>query len=365
MNKLFLIDGAAGAGKSDLINFIKKNMTNYDVNVIPKFTTREKRKKEEAKETDLNMVNEREFEEWKSNNLGKIYTYQYCNAEYAFSKTDLLDSVKNHEFTFVIVGNENLIYRLKEELKEIVYVRHIYIYTDTGFAERRLREEGFGEQTIKFRFQRNNQLWENYLHILDDDVIIVINNSDKDDFHRIIQVLLNKYSKQNERKDMLIINTSTQFELITPLIGYKDKLQRQLERFPYEQNVFLMMKFRDNNKDFYKFIKRGLERKGLNCVRADEAEWNLTNDVYNPLAVLYCCKYGIALFDEPEEHSQYNPNVAYELGMMHYQKKDCLIMRHSSLIEMPFDLIKNLYVTYTEKYQFEEILDKWLKSLEI
>ncbi len=365
MNKLFLIDGAAGAGKSDLINFVKKYMNNYDINVIPKITTRKKRIKEEAKETDLAFFTEHEFEKWKSDNLGTIYTYPYGGERYGFSKTALIDSVKSHEFTFVIVRNKALIDRIQQELKEFAYVRHIYIYTDLGLAVNRLREEGFDEQSINLRLYRNEQLWSDYVDILDDDVIVIINNSNKDDFHRKIQVLMNKYLKQNERKDMLYISPSTQFELITPLIGYKDKLQRQLGRFPYEKNVFLMMKFRDNNKEFYKFIKRELGRRGLNCVRADEAEWNLTNDVYNPLAVLYCCKYGIALFDEPEEHAQYNPNVAYELGMMHYQKKDCLIMRHSSLSEVPFDLIKNLYVTYTEKYQFEEILDKWLKSLEI
>ena len=33
MNKLFLIDGAAGTGKSDLINFVKKYLSNYDINV--------------------------------------------------------------------------------------------------------------------------------------------------------------------------------------------------------------------------------------------------------------------------------------------------------------------------------------------
>ena len=126
-----------------------------------------------------------------------------------------------------------------------------------------------------------------------------------------------------------------------------------------------MMKFRDNNKEFYNFIKRELGKKGLNCVRADEAEWNLTNDVYNPLAVLCCCKYGIALFDEPEEGAQYNPNVAYELGIMHYQKKDCLILKHKSLSEVPFDLIKNLYVTYSEKFEFENIMEKWLTSLKL
>lgn len=365
MNKLFLIDGAAGAGKSDLISFVKKYMNNYDIKVIPKITTRKIRMREEAKESDLSFFTEEEFEKWETDNFGKCYIYLYGNEKYGFSKIELIESVQNHEFTFVIVRNKALIHRIQDELRDLVYVRHIYIYTDMGLAVNRLREEGFDDQAISLRLYRNEQLWIDYLDILDDNVIVIINNSNKNDFHRKIQVLMKKYLKDNERKDMLYINPSNKFELITPLIGYKDKLQRQLKRYPYEKNVFLMMKFRNNNFEFYKFIKRELEQKEMNCVRADEAEWNITNDVYNPIAALYCCKYGIALFDEPEKNVQYNPNVAYELGIMHYQKKDCLILKHDSLSEVPFDLIKNLYVTYSEKYQFEAILEKWLKSLEI
>lgn len=365
MNKLFLIDGAAGTGKSDLINFVKTYLNNYDINVISKFTTREPRIKEEAKETDLSFISEKQFKEWEVENQGQCYTYPYGEGKYGFSKSVLIESVTKHEFTFVIIRNKALIDRIQEELKEITQVLHIFIYTDEGLATKRLRKEGFDRQAINFRLKRNEMVWPDYVDTPDDNIITIINNSSKEDFHKKILHLIKRYSKKNERTDILYINPNTKCELIAPLIGYKDKLQRQLERFPYQKNVFLMMKFRDNNLEFYKYIKRELGYRGLNCVRADEAEWNLTNDVYNPLAVLCCCKYGIALFDEPEENAQYNPNVAYELGMMHYQRKDCLIMRHSSLSTLPFDLIKNLYVTYSEKFQFEAIMDKWLTSLEI
>lgn len=363
MNKIFLIDGAAGTGKSDLINFVKIYLDNYDINVVSKFTTREVRLKEEAKETELTFISEQQFKKWETENKGQCYTYPYGGRKYGFSKSTLIESVKKHEFTFVIIRNKALIDRIQEEFKEIACVIHIFIYTDEGLATKRLRKEGFDKQAIDFRLKRNEMVWPDYVDTPDYNIITIINNSNKADFHKKILHLIKKYSKKNEAGNVLYINPSVKNELIVPLVGYKDKLQRQMERYPYEKNVFLMMKFRDNNLDFYKFIKRELERRGLNCVRADEAEWNLTNDVYNPLAVLYCCKYGIALFDEPEEKSHYNPNVAYELGIMHYQKKDCLILRHSSLLEVPFDLIKNLYVTYSEKYQFESILESWLISL--
>lgn len=50
MNKVFLIDGAAGTGKSDLIRFVKDNLDNYDINIIKKNTTRNPRDREEAPE---------------------------------------------------------------------------------------------------------------------------------------------------------------------------------------------------------------------------------------------------------------------------------------------------------------------------
>ena len=327
MHKLFLIDGAAGTGKSDLVNFVKTYLDNWDINIISKQTTRKPRLKEEAKETDLSFVTEEQFNKWKVKFGEDCYTYPYGGSQYGFSKSALIDSVIQHEFTFVIVRNKALIDRIQEELKEIAYVLHIFVYTDDGLAAKRLKEEGFDQEAITFRLKRNEMVWSDYVDTSDDNIVTIINNSNKKDFHNKILHLIKKYSTKNELRDILYINPIVKCELITPLIGYKEKLQRQLNRYPYEKNVFLMMKFRDNNKEFYNFIKRELGKKGLNCVRADEAEWNLTNDVYNPLAVLCCCKYGIALFDEPEEGAQYNPNVAYELGIMHYQKKDCLILK--------------------------------------
>lgn len=365
MNKLFLIDGAAGTGKSDLIDFVKTYLNNYDINVISKFTTREPRTREEARETDLVFVTEQQFEEWETENRGWCYSYPYGDGRYGFDKKILIESVKKHEFTFVIIRNKALIDRIQEDLMEFACILHVFVYTDEGLAVKRLRKEGFDRDAINFRLKRNEIVWSDYVNTSDDNIITIINNSSREDFHKKIFHLIKKYSKKNEKADILYVNPSNKCELIVPLIGYKEKLQRQLESYPYEKNVFLMMKFRDDNLEFYKYIKRELGYRGLNCVRADEAEWNLTNDVYNPLAVLCCCKYGIALFDEPEKNAQYNPNVAYELGMMHYQKKDCLILKHSSLSEVPFDLIKNLYVTYSEKYQFESIMDNWLKTLKL
>jgi len=98
-------------------------------------------------------------------------------------------------------------------------------------------------------------------------------------------------------------------------------------------------------------------------VRADQAEWQITGDTYNPIAVLYCCKYGLALYDEPEETNAFSPNVTYELGMMHLQLKECLILRHSKLPATPFDLIHKLFKEYTKEIELRKLIARWAVEL--
>jgi CheY-like chemotaxis protein len=165
------------------------------------------------------------------------------------------------------------------------------------------------------------------------------------------------------RQRTIVVPGETTFELIKPLIGYKADIEKKLAQYPFQKNVFLMMKFRSNNRDLSQFIIDSLHDHGLKGVRADQDEWNITRNVYNPIAVLCCCKYGIALFDEPETHQAYSPNVAYELGMMHYQNKDCLILKHSALPQVPFDIIKDLYVEYDKDLKVRGFITSWIKQV--
>lgn len=149
---------------------------------------------------------------------------------------------------------------------------------------------------------------------------------------------------------------------ITLLVGFIKIIEKKLRRFPFDKNVFLMMRFREQNRALSDFIAGTLKDAGLNGVRADDDDWNLTGNVYNPIAVLYCCKYGIALFDEPEDGQVYNANVIYELAMMHCLDRDCLILKNAAIPELPFDLIKNLYMPYRGELAVRTNVQKWLRQ---
>lgn len=58
-----------------------------------------------------------------------------------------------------------------------------------------------------------------------------------------------------------------------------------------------------------------------------------------------------------------SPNVMYELGVMHNQGKNCLILKHTSLLVAPFDLIKNLHNPYSRDSDFKDIFNRWIISL--
>ena len=151
------------------------------------------------------------------------------------------------------------------------------------------------------------------------------------------------------------------FSMIKPLVGFRSAIEERLKKFPFEQNVFLMMRFRPANKVVSNFIIETLRDAGLNGVRADQ--WNITKNVYNTIAVLYCCKYGIALLDKAEANQTYNPNVIYELGMMHCLDRECLILKNDSLPAIPFDLFKDLYSPYKGRTAVRTNVRRWLQAI--
>jgi len=166
-----------------------------------------------------------------------------------------------------------------------------------------------------------------------------------------------------KRRGIIKTEGGSTIRLIKPLIGHQQEMEKRLEKFPFEKNVFLMMKFRKENTHLSKYIISRLAAEGLNGVREDQTAWNITNDVYNPIAVLYCCKYGIALFDKAEEHQAYNPNVIYELGIMHSLERECMILLDKSLPRIPFDLAKNLYAPYSNKKETRRNIHLWVERI--
>ena len=364
MKKLFIIDGAAGTGKSDLLEHVERQHGD-STKVVKKYTTRKQRAEEKDKKLDLLFIDTADFKTLIEEK--KIYYYSYGGASYGISKEELDNAVLNFEYTFVIIRNVSVAKRIMDRYSRQVQVIHVFIYTDRSRVQERLQKEEVPTSVLNFRLSRTEKTWKDYIenYTPKSKHVILINDSNIEHYHRLINELISEYSEENEDKDKLYINSHEIFPLLPSLIGFKEVMKKMINMYLYERNVFLMMKYRPNNAEIYDFIKDELQKNGYNCVRADEPEWEITQDVFNPIAVLYCCKYGIALFDEPEEKQLFSPNVAYELGIMQAQNKNCLILKHESLKDEPFfDLMKDLHKVYKKEIELRKFFKNWISNIE-
>jgi len=129
------------------------------------------------------------------------------------------------------------------------------------------------------------------------------------------------------------------------LFGWRRKIDEFTKKYSFDKSVFIMVRYRKRNIKLIKEIKTILSNNGHHGILA--SDHNLTDDLYNPIACLLCCSKGVAIFDKAEKNEKYNPNVAYELGMLHLLDRRCLILKHQSLPTLHTDILMKLYQKYT------------------
>jgi len=145
-----------------------------------------------------------------------------------------------------------------------------------------------------------------------------------------------------------------------PLLGWKSKIEAFVNKYPFDKSVFIMIRYRERNKRLLKEIKNVLSEQGMNGILA--SEHNLTDDLYNPIACLLSCSKGIAVFDKADVGQKFNPNVAYELGMLHLLGRGCLILKHQSLKTLHTDILMKLYHEYKIAKAAGTEVRNWISS---
>ena len=114
------------------------------------------------------------------------------------------------------------------------------------------------------------------------------------------------------------------------------------------------------NEQLIRAIKKVASQEGHCIVLAKDHR--LTDDLYNPIACLLSCAKGLAVFDEPEDGQVFNPNVAYELGMMHLLGRDCGVLKHVSHKVLHADILMKLYHQYDTPEEAIDVVREWLRS---
>jgi len=146
------------------------------------------------------------------------------------------------------------------------------------------------------------------------------------------------------------------------LIGWRSRFERFLRDHPFDKSVFIMIRYRKRNSSIIKSIKTAFKAAELTGILASEHK--LTDDLYNPVACLLCCSRGIAVFDRPEKHEKFNPNIAYELGMLHLLGRPSLILKHGSLQTLQTDILMKVYADFSKASQIPTIIKQWAEQTE-
>ena len=195
IQNIFLLDGLGGTGKSDFMKHITKKYQGRPRRgaAITKITTRQRRTEEDEKKPslDLTFVTPQTFVAHQRR--GDLYTYDFGGYLYGFHKADIQKCLDdNVKHVFIIVKDKDIHRRLAHDFPRCRVIR-VFIYSDREEIRKRLIADGYSEEHINFRINRISGSWFDYIQQMEVYDEIIINSSDRDHFHRIIDSLISKY----------------------------------------------------------------------------------------------------------------------------------------------------------------------------
>lgn len=322
MKNLFLIDGTSGSGKSDLVHYVVN--FRQDVALVPKYTTRDLRDYESRHEhlLDLKFISARDFSK-----RDLDYVYLYGGQRYGFSKEELKGRLEEFSNVFVIVRNADVVRQLKNEYSYINPVA-VFVYTDEDKVKVRLRAEGLDDDQITYRLERTREAFDDYVvnsSIYDE---VIINNSDRPTFHRLVDQLLKAYRESPEVENDLI---------------------------------FVLMSFDPGNRalaDYYKAMQRAVRKvdPNLRCVNLDDVSPGSPQISETAKEKLRNCRLAIV------DLTGNKPNVFYELGYAHGVRRPCVITSHGDTPKM-FYPSEYRIIYYENATELEEKLTRHLDGV--
>lgn len=287
MKNLFLVDGASGTGKSDLVKLILERSTEQFA-YVTKATTRSRRDYEDSSKflLDLEFISEEEFE---ARHLE--YRYKYGDKWYGFSRKDLNAKLLTCDNVFVIVRNLEVIRRIMRDYS-FIDVIPILIHTEQGQLKTRLKKEGLNDADIKFRLLRSHDVLNDYIQHPDVYRETVLNIFSEDVFQEVIGKIVAKYNQSAS---------------IDPHL------------------VSVMMSFTKGSKllaDAYRAIQEAVRTMGMTCTRVDEETPGSPQiaEEFRRIAE----KSRLLIVDLTENR----PNVYYELGYAQARGRTCILTAH-------------------------------------
>ena len=194
MNNLFILVGAAGVGKSEVLNYIRSK-DNRLFHCIIKHTNRPMRKEEINREFDkqLDLI----FEKGVDFDINSPSVIKYKKGEYYYwiNQDEIMSELSKYKNCVMLTtGFEEAKYLKKTFLYNANCII-CYIHTDMTVIIERMKNDNYTEQEIEFRVKRTIPMWAEYVHQNYNTVQhCILNNGSKNDLYLQIDNLINLYN---------------------------------------------------------------------------------------------------------------------------------------------------------------------------
>ncbi len=178
------------------------------------------------------------------------------------------------------------------------------------------------------------------------------------------------FISKTERKDEYIIGPNNLNSVLKKNYDAPAELLPFLEKFNNDhvdpsRCAFIMMRFGSSNfyDEVVDEVRSICAEYNIVALRADDKAY--ADDLLpNVRAYMHGCGLGIAIFDRVQT-DQHNPNVSLEVGYMMALGKPVLLLKDSTMSQLPSDLIGRLYKTFDVQNLHEslkQVIKKWIKE---
>ncbi|MBD3342169.1 MAG: hypothetical protein GF353_23915 [Candidatus Lokiarchaeota archaeon] len=145
----------------------------------------------------------------------------------------------------------------------------------------------------------------------------------------------------------------------------ENKMLKERFKESYETNVFVMMRYRDDEKYILieTSIRTALSKYGLKSRLAKDRAYfdNLWDNI---IFYMKNSKYGLAVFEEIDDRD-FNPNISMELGYLYALDCRCLLLKDKRMPRLPTDICGKIYKdfdTYDIEKSIENRITEWCEN---
>lgn len=147
-------------------------------------------------------------------------------------------------------------------------------------------------------------------------------------------------------------------------------LQDFLEHHPFDNNVFGMTRFPDEQDDAIPDPVTNALQEAADACEAHGMEFHLASqrkivdDLWSNVAAhMWACRYGIGFFEDQRGRGV-NYNLSIEVGGMLTTGRRVALLKDDSIASMPTDLVGKIYtsVDLTKNGQVSDAVHAWLRD---